>query len=118
MIQHAKIAIIALALLAPGLAVGGENLVSKDSQARYLQTAKEYRMRADDLSGRKRELEAPQQAIVNDLIQVYGELAETKVALAEAVGSQDWGREEELERKYYRLKDEEQRLWDDLERSK
>jgi hypothetical protein len=98
--------------------MGGEERSYKESQARYLQTAKEYRSKANELGQKKRALKAPQQAIVNKLIRVYGELAETKVELAEAIGNKDWGKEENLEKKYSRLRDREQKLWDELERSK
>ena len=110
--------IIGLFLLAPGLAFGGDEPSYKEAQARYLQTAEEYRAKADDLNGRKGSLEASQQAIVDELVRVYGDLAEIKVALADAVGRKDWDQEEKLEQRYYRLKEDEQKYRDDLERTK
>ena len=58
------------------------------------------------------------QAIVDELVRVYGDLAEIKVALADAVGRKDWEQEEKLEQRYYRLKEDEQKFWEDLERTK
>ena len=68
--------------------------------------------------GRKGSLEASQQAIVDKLVRVCGDLAGLKVALADAVGRKDWDQEEKLEQRYYRLKEGEQRFWDNLERTK
>ena len=89
-----------------------------DAQGRYLETATEYRDRADDLDYGKPDLRPDQQAIVGELVDVYHDLAAVKVALANAIGAQDWTREEQLEGKYYALKEDEQRLWDELEATK
>ena len=89
-----------------------------EAQARYLQTATAYRDRADDLDYRKAELRPNQQAIVGELVDIFNDLAAVKVALADAIGAQDWAREEQLEGKYYALKEDEQRLWDELETTK
>ena len=118
MIRIPMMLIAALVLLAPGAAISGDEPSYKESQARYLQTAKEYRAKAGDLNGRKGSLEASQQTIVDKLVRVYGDLAEIKVALADAVGRKDWDQEEKLEQRYYRLKEDEEKLWDDLERTK
>ena len=118
MIRVPTTLLIALFLFAPQMALSGEEPSYKESQARYLQTAKEYRASADDLIGKKGSLGASQHAIVDKLVRVYGDLAGLKVALADAVGRKDWDQEERLEQRYYRLKEDEQRFWDDLERTK
>ena len=118
MFDKAKIAILALILLAPGAALAGEQSDYGIAQARYLRTAESYRLQAEELSNRTGALRAPQQAIVGELVQVYEQLADTKVALAGAIGARDWPREEALEQSYYRLKDREQQLWAELDRTK
>ncbi len=88
------------------------------SQLRYLQAAKEYQARGKELSRHAAGLASPQKGYVKQLSEVYGELAGIKVELADAIGKRDWGREERLEKRYYRLKDREKALWDTLEASK
>lgn len=110
--------LFAVLLLASAPAAAEGKADYSDAQARYLETAKEYRDRADDLDYGKPDLRPDQQAIVGELVEVYYDLAEVKVAPADAIGAQDWTREEQLEGKYYALKDDEQRLWDELEATK
>ena len=118
MIRIMAAAFAGFLLLAPMPAAAKGNADFSEAQARYLQTATEYRDRADELKHQKTDLRQDQQAIVGELIYIYLDLADVKVSLADAIGAQDWAREEQLEGKYYALKDDEQRLWDELEATK
>lgn len=111
-------ALAGLLLLAPIPAAAGENADYSGSQARYLKAATQYQETADELEYQKAEMRPDQQTIVGGLVDVYRDLADIKVALADATGDQDWAREEQLETRYYALKKEEERLWDDLEATK
>ena len=110
--------IAALLIFMPGAALAGSDQSFEESQKRYLQTANEYREKANELSAEKDRFSGAQQAIIGDLVDVYIELAEIKEGLAAAIGARNWDKEEKLEMKYYALKDEDEKLWDDLERSK
>ena len=118
MIRIAATAFAGFLLLASTPAAAEAKADYGDAQARYLETAIEYRDRADDLDYRTADLRPDQQAIVGELVDVYRDLAAVKVALADAIGAQDWAREEQLEGRYYALKEDEQRLWDELEATK
>ncbi len=110
--------IAVLFLLLPLTATGDEVKSYDESQKRYLQTAEEYRGKAEELRGEKEQFDGRQQRIIGQLVDVYTGLAEIKVALADAIGDRNWGREEKLEKKYYALKEREERLWDELEKTK
>ena len=105
-------------IILPGAALAGSEKSYEESQQRYLQTASEYREKADELSVTKRDFNPEQQVIIGDLVEVYGQLADLKEDLAAAIGARNWDTEERLEKNFYALKTEEEKLWDDLERSK
>jgi len=56
MIRVPTTLLVVLFLFVPQMALGGEEPSYKESQARYLQTSKEYRAKADDLIGKKKML--------------------------------------------------------------
>lgn len=101
---------------APSLAIAEEELdaygVSEDV---YMQTAEEYRGKASILEGEVRKIGYRLQWVVTELIDVYYDLSETRIELASAIGDRD--REEQLVLMFFTLKAEEERLWQEIERS-
>lgn len=88
------------------------------SVVQYLATADEYRQHAANVQNAMNSLPAHARADAGRLIAVLERLADVKERLADAVTAKDWSTEERLEKTYYRLKAEEQRLWDAVEAAK
>jgi hypothetical protein len=90
----------------------------KAAQQSYLKTAEKYRNQARDLQDKVKSVPSGAQKYVRQLAGVFNQLADTKVALAKAIGAKDWKYEEKLEKKYYQLKAQEEKLWNAIERAK
>jgi uncharacterized protein HemX len=90
----------------------------KAAQQNYLKTAEKYRNQARDLQNKVKSVPSGAQKYVRQLAGVFNQLADTKVALAKAIGAKDWKYEEKLEKKYYRLKAQEEKLWSAIDRAK
>lgn len=114
---------LAVALLVCSLALSlpaaaGNKADFQAAQQQYLQTAKEYLAKSRELAGKSDGLNSTQLGYARQLSSVYSQLADTKVALADAVGARDWNKEEKLEKRYGHLKDTEKSLWHALEASR
>ena len=95
---------ISVALLVCSLALSlsanaGNDADFQAAQKQYLQTAKEYLAKSRELSGKSDGLNSTQQGYVRQLSKVYSQLADIKVALADAIGAKDWNTEEKLEKR-------------------
>ena len=104
-------------LLVPSPAFADEGDPYGDSREHSLQTAEAYRGIATTLENGVGEFGYRLQWIVTELIDICYDLSDTKIELAEAIGASDWYREEKLKLKYIALTAEEERLWDEFERS-
>lgn len=103
-------------LSAPVSAVADDGDFYIETKVLDLRDVEAYLWKASALEGKWRDLEYRQQWVMSELIDICYTLAETKAALADAVHTADWNREEKLERQYVALKAEEGQLWDEFER--
>ena len=106
--------LLVLLICAVPLTVFAENDGDTTAAAQdFLATADEYRQHAANVRAKMSSFSPQARSFAQRLIGVYGQLAQIKEQMADAITAHNW--DKRLETQYYRLKDQEKRLWSSIE---